>query len=39
MTLESTQLLTEMSTGIFMGDKAQPARKACNITVISESIF
>jgi hypothetical protein len=38
MTLGSTQPLTEMSTGIFLGGKGRPARKADNLTDICESI-
>jgi hypothetical protein len=38
MALGSTQTLTEMSTGIFLGVKGRPARKADNLTAIYESI-
>jgi hypothetical protein len=36
MALVLTQLLTEMSTRNFPGDKGWPARKAVNLTVICE---
>jgi hypothetical protein len=36
--VESTQPLTEMSTGIFLGGKERPARKADNLTAICEPI-
>jgi hypothetical protein len=38
MALGSTQLLTEMSTGTFLGGKGLPARKADNLTAIYEPI-
>jgi hypothetical protein len=38
MTLGSTQPLTEMSTRNLPGDKGWPARKADNLTAISEPI-
>jgi hypothetical protein len=38
MALESTQLLTEMSTKNLLGGKGRPARKADNVTAISEPI-
>jgi hypothetical protein len=38
MTLGLTQPLTEMSKGIFLGDKGRPARKAGNFTAICEPI-
>jgi hypothetical protein len=38
MALRSTQPLTEMSTGIFLGCKGRPVRKANNFTAICESI-
>jgi hypothetical protein len=34
MALGSTQPLTEMSTGIFLGGKGQQACKAINLTII-----
>jgi hypothetical protein len=36
MALESTQLLTEMSTRNLPGGKGQPARKADTLTAICE---
>jgi hypothetical protein len=39
MTLGLTQPLTEVNTGNLPGGKAQPARKADNLTAISELIF
>jgi hypothetical protein len=39
MALGSTQYLTEMSTRNLPGDKGRPARKADNLTVISEPII
>jgi hypothetical protein len=38
MALGSTQPLTEMSTGIFLGGKGRPARKTDNLTAICEPI-
>jgi hypothetical protein len=38
MTLGSTQRLTEMSTKKLPGGKGRPARKADNLTAISEPI-
>jgi hypothetical protein len=38
MTLGSTQPLKEMSTRNFLGGKGLPARKADNLTAISEPI-
>jgi hypothetical protein len=38
MALESTQPLTEMSTRNLPGGKERPARKADNLTAISEPI-
>jgi hypothetical protein len=38
MALESTQLLTQMSTRNLPGDKERPARKADNFTAICEPI-
>jgi hypothetical protein len=39
MALGSTQPLTEMSTRNLHGGKGRPARKADNLTAISEPIF
>jgi hypothetical protein len=36
MALGSTQPLTEMTTGIFLGGKERPTRKADNLTAICE---
>jgi hypothetical protein len=36
MALGSTQPLTEMNNGIFLGSKGRPARKADNLTAICE---
>jgi hypothetical protein len=36
MAVGSTQPLTEISTGIFLGRKERPARKADNFTAICE---
>jgi hypothetical protein len=38
MALGSTQPLTEMSLGIFLGGNGQPAHKADNLTTICEPI-
>jgi hypothetical protein len=38
MALESTQPLTEMSTGNLPGSKERPAREADNLTAICEPI-
>jgi hypothetical protein len=38
MALGLTQPLTEMSTGIFLGGKKRPARRADNLTAICEPI-
>jgi hypothetical protein len=38
MALGSTQPPTEMSTGIFLGGKKRPARRADNIAAICEPI-
>jgi hypothetical protein len=38
MAMGLTQLLTEMSIGIFLGDKGRPVRKADNLTAICEPI-
>jgi hypothetical protein len=38
MALGSTQALTEMSTGIFLGVKVRQARKADNLTAICKPI-
>jgi hypothetical protein len=38
MALTTTQPLTEMSIGIFLGGKGRPERKADNLTAICESI-
>jgi hypothetical protein len=38
MALVSTQPLTEMSTGIFLGSKGRPVRKAANFTAMCEPI-
>jgi hypothetical protein len=39
MALGSTQLLTEMNNGIFLGGKGRPAHRADNLTAICEPIF
>jgi hypothetical protein len=36
MALGLTQPLKEMSTGIFLGGKERPARKADNLTIVCE---
>jgi hypothetical protein len=36
--LGSTRPITETSTGIFLGDKGRPARKADNLTAICKPI-
>jgi hypothetical protein len=39
MALVSTQPLTEINTGIFLGVKVRPERKADNFTAICEPII